>query len=313
MWKIIALLAVLTGAAILPIRAAPLVGQPYRIDADNRLVTAVTIDGQGPFSFIIDTAASRSLIYEHVRARLGLSKSKPSDITVYGINDTAKALPVTPGVLTVAGEQITGLTLGVLPYRATEAAEVDGILGIDVLARYFVVLDRGTMQLSLLAPGSEATNRYRDWADTPLTPQPLKNIPINFWYMPALFGQTRFVALFDLGAGITMMNWPAAERLGLREKDFRIGKPLTEALRDALGTDEPVVKITDLTISLNEHRWKGQIALVANSDIFTHFDLDGRAATILGAGLLRDNSLAIDFTNHRLYIGPEVPGGPPKS
>jgi hypothetical protein len=190
---------------------------------------------------------------------------------------------------------------------------VDGILGIDVLARYFVVLDRSTMRLSLLAPGSAAADRYRGWTGTPLTPRPLKNIAIDFWYMPALFGQRRLVALFDLGAGITMMNWPAAERLGLYERDFQIRKSPNEALRDALGTDEPVVKITGLTISLNGRRWKDQIALVANSNIFTRFDLDGQPAAILGAGLLRDNSLAIDFTNHRLYIGPDMPGGPPKS
>jgi len=315
MWRIITFVAVLTGtlAGALPAHATQPADQPYRIDYGSRFVTAVMIDDQGPFTFVIDTASSRSLIYEHVRARLGLTKSQPDDITVYGINESAKAIPVKPAVLSVAGEQITGLTLGVLPPSPAEASGLDGILGIDVLARYFVVLDRSTMRLRLLAPGSEATRSYRDWADTSLTPRPLKNIPIDFWYMTAWFGQTRFTALFDLGAGITMMNWPAAERLGVHEKDYHLPQDVQNAVRDVLGTDEPAVKITQLQIALGPRSWDDQIALVANSDVFTHFNLDERPAAILGAGLFRDNSLAIDFANHRLFIGPVVRQEPPRT
>ncbi len=309
MWRTLVLLAVLTGSTgmtALPAHATQPADQPYRIDFGSRFVTAVTIDGQGPFSFVIDTASSRSLIYEHVRAKLGLTKSQPDDITVYGINESAKALPVKPAVLTVAGQDIRGLTLGVLPARPGEASGVDGILGIDVLSRYFVVLDRSAMRLMLLAPDSEAARDYRDWPDTALTPRPLRNIPIDFWYMTAWFGQTRFTALFDLGAGITMMNWPAAERLGVHEKDYHLPQDVQDAVRDVLGTDEPAIKITQLTIALGSRSWNDQIALVANSDVFTHFNLDERPATILGAGLFRDNSLAIDFAGHRLFIGPAV-------
>jgi hypothetical protein len=69
---------------------------------------------KGPFSFLIDSASSRSLIFEHVRKQLALTQSQPGLLTIYGINDIGNALPVKPSVLRVAGEELRGLTLGVL-------------------------------------------------------------------------------------------------------------------------------------------------------------------------------------------------------
>lgn len=306
MWRIIGLLAVLGGVAVPPSYADQPAEQPYRIDFDGRFRTAVMIDGHGPFSFVIDTAASRTLIYEHVRAQLGLARSQPNDIIIYGINNSVSALPVKIDVLTVAGQQIDGLTLGVLPHDTAEAEPVDGILGIDVLARYLVVLNRDRMQLKLLPPDSPAADNYREWAVTSLMPRPLKDIPVNFWYLKLAIGQTKFISLFDLGADLSMMNWPAAERLGFREKDFHLPKALTKVVRDVLGTDEPVIIVTDLSFALGNRHWVGRSAMVANSDVFAHFNLDERPAVIVGSDLFRDNSLAIDFANHSLYMGPDV-------
>ena len=43
---------------------------------------------------------------------------------------------------------------------------------------------------------------------------------------------------------------------------------------------------------------------MADAPVFDYFDLDEQAAAIVGPGLLRDTSLAIDFAGQRLYIGP---------
>src|ERR1700744_2294420 len=147
-----ALLVLLT--ATVPARAMLPAEQPYRIAEYGRLTTDVYINGQGPFSFLIDTASSRSLMFEHVRRKLNLAPSQPGHLVVYGINDVADALPVKPDFISVAGEQISGLTVAVLPDDGPD--EPDGVLGVDVLARYFVVLDRSTMRLKLLPPGSDS-------------------------------------------------------------------------------------------------------------------------------------------------------------
>lgn len=280
--------------------------QPYRITEYDRLATDVYINGQGPFNFLIDTASSTSLMFEHVRKRLNLSQSQPENLLVYGINDVSQAMPVSPHTLSVAGENITGLTIGVLPESG--ANEPDGVLGLDVLARYFVVLDRSTMQFKLLAPGAASAKPYEDWAQARLTARPLRKFPIRFWYLSARFDDTRFTTLFDLGAGMTMMNWDAAEELGLHKRNFsRFGPPPAE-LQDVLGKTSPAVRISSMDVELSGKVWRRQLAIVSDAPVFGYFDLEEKPAAIMGPGLLRDTSLAIDFADGKLYLGPSQDG-----
>jgi predicted aspartyl protease len=285
-----------------PALAALPAEQPYRIAEYGRLVTDVTIDGQGPFSFLIDTASSTSLIFEHVRKKLNLDQSQPQNLVIYGINDVSQAIPVRPHLLTVAGEEIKDLTIGVLPDNGGD--EPDGVLGLDVLARYFVVLDRQAMLFKLLPPGAASARPYQDWAEARLTERPLKKFPIHFWYLSARFNDRRFTTLLDLGAGVTMMNWDAAEELGLHKRDFSRFGPPPDELQDVLGKSSPAVRVMNLDVGLPGKTWERQLAIVSDAPVFGYFDLEERAAVIMGPGLLRDTSLAIDFADGELYLGP---------
>lgn len=278
--------------------------QPYHIDQHGRLITDVYIDGQGPFAFVIDTASSRSLIFEHVRKRLGLTQSQPERLTIYGINDVGEATPVKPGELRVAGKSVHGLTLGVLP--DSEISGPDGILGIDILTRYFVVLDRGAMRLKLLPPGEDSANAYAGWSRAQLTPRPLKKFSIQFWYLNTRFNGERMTALFDLGAGMTMMNWDAAERLGVHKARYTINGPPPEELQDVLGKKAPAVRIDGMNVQMLGRFWDRQLVIVADAPVFGYFDLEEHPAAIVGPALLGDNSLAIDFAGQHLYVGPMV-------
>jgi len=278
--------------------------QPYRIDYHGRLATDVYVNGAGPFQFLIDTASSRSLIYEHVRQRLGLTQSQPGRMTIYGINDVADVMPVKPQELRVAGESIPDLTMGVLP--DTEPFGPDGILGIDVLARYFVVLDRSSMQIKLLEPGESSARAYQDWRGTELTPRPLKKFAIQFWYLKARFNGSDINSLFDLGASLTMLNWGAAERLGVRKKQYEHFGPPPELLQDVLGKEAPALRMDGLEVTLSGKAWRRQLAIIADAPVFTYFDLDEKPAAIVGLDLLRNSSMAIDFHGQRLYLGPTI-------
>ena len=278
--------------------------QPYRLDAQGRLVTDVHLDGQGPFSFLIDTASSRTVIFEHVRARLGLARSQPGQFLVYGINDVADAIPVKPAELRVAGETIGGLTLAALSDGRSDGP--DGVLGVDVLARYFVVLDRENMLLKLLPPGEVSARGFRGWAQAELLQRPFKKFAIEFWYLRTRFNGEWLTALFDMGAGFTMMNWQAAQRLGVRKVEFARYGPPPELLQDVLGKKAPAVQFDDISIAIAGKEWRKQLAIIADAPVFSYFDLEEAPAAILGPGLLRDTSLGIDFAGKRLYVGPTL-------
>ena len=278
--------------------------QPYRIAYQDRLVTDVFINGRGPFTFVIDSASSRTVIYEHVRAQLGLKASSPEPIIVFGINRSMPAMAVEPDRLDVVGQQIRGLTMGVLP-DTEQKDDPDGVLGVDALSRYFVVLDRSTMRLKLLP--REAAKAYTGWDRMTLTPRPLKNLAVTFWFVSTAFNGHIMPALFDLGSGITLMNWMAAERLGMERHAaiLRYGPP-PEGLRDVLGEVAPAVVVNGVKIAFADQAWHKQEVLVSDAPVFDFFDMGDKPGAIIGPGLLKDNSLAIDFAGHALYIGPKV-------
>jgi len=305
-WSFLALLLF-----CVPARASLPAEQPYHIGSYGRLLTDVYVNGQGPFNFLIDTASSRSLIFEHVRKKLGLTRSQPEQLLVYGINDVAEAVPVKPDRISVGGEEVKGLTMGVLP--ETSSADPDGILGVDFLSHYFVVLDRGAMRLKLLPPGEDSAQAYRDWAQASLTPHLLKKFPIRFWYLSARYNDHAINSLFDLGAGTTIMNWYGAERLGVHKRDFTHFGPPPEELQDVLGKTSPALRIENLDIRLPGKSWERQLVIVADAPVFNYFDLEDQAAVILGPGLLRNTSLAIDFAGQKLYLGPTLSAPEPAS
>jgi predicted aspartyl protease len=274
---------------------------PYRVGADARVATDVFVNGQGPFSFLLDTAASRSMMFEHVRAKLGIATTGGTPITVYGMQNIGTAVPVLVDQLRLSNETIRGLAMGVLPDDSDPA---DGLLGMDVLSNYQVVLDRENLRLKLLTQDSGTTD-FRDWPSLSLTRRTAKDAAANLWLMRASVGGISVNSLLDMGSGMTIVNWPAAEQLGLKRTHFpREGVP--QKLRDALGTVEPIIFATGLTIWLGGHVFTDQTVLVANVRVFQYFHLDGEPAAIIGSGLLKDNSLAIDFARRRLYVGPAV-------
>src|SRR5215471_2913825 len=87
-----AALAVL--AMILPAWAGIVAEVPYHVGSDGRVATDVFVNGQGPFRFLLDTAASRSMMFEHLRAKLGLGTTGDHPLTVYGMQNIGIAVPV---------------------------------------------------------------------------------------------------------------------------------------------------------------------------------------------------------------------------
>ena len=286
---------------------------PYRIGGDGRVSTDILVDGQGPFSFLLDTASSRTMLFDHLRQQLKLEPSAPGRLKVYAMNNIGTALPVEPRELRLADQRMTGLTLGVLPddvHPPEGELAADGILGMDALASRFLVLDHETLRLKLLNPADSTTDIYRKWPSAELIPYQGKDMDLTLWWLHARFGPQDVTALLDMGSGITMINWIAAENLGIHRADFNKAS-IPQALRDALGTMEPVVTVKGLTITLAGRTFKVDTVIVANAAIFRYFGLETRSAAIIGPALLRTNSLAIDFNRRRLYIGP--PGHPAPS
>src|SRR5262249_54055708 len=149
-----------------------------------------------------------------------------------------------------------------------------------------VILDRSAMRIRLLSPGDPSIRAYEDWAEVALMSRSLKKFPIQFWYLKASFNDRSITSLFDLGASLTMMNWSAAERLGVRKSHFARNGPPPTMLQDVLGKVSPALRADGLEVRLPGKTWNRQSVIIADAPVFTYFDLDEQPSAIVGLDLL---------------------------
>ena len=111
---------------------------------DNRLTTAVYINGAGPYRFLVDTGAERTLLAAEIAAQLNLPQG--ARVIVQGIVRGEPGMLVEVGNLRMGSLLCPTLEVPVLP-RAMLG--VDGYLGLDVLDRHRVILDFAARTLSV--------------------------------------------------------------------------------------------------------------------------------------------------------------------
>ena len=121
------------------VEPGPEFASPTRLDQVGRVVTPVVINGRGPFRFVLDTGANRSVISAAAVAELGLVPHPEVQASVHGITGSASLPVVDVASLAVGDLLFENQRLPVL--SSPVFAGVDGILGIDSLQEARVEVD----------------------------------------------------------------------------------------------------------------------------------------------------------------------------
>jgi predicted aspartyl protease len=113
--------------------------------ATNRMTVPVQVDGKGPYAFIIDTGAERSVVSRELADTLGLdagSRARLFDFAGPSTVNTVKVTSLSAGSLTTG--EIEAPALAAIDLGAS------GMLGIDALQGHRLVIDfdRNRMTLS---------------------------------------------------------------------------------------------------------------------------------------------------------------------
>jgi predicted aspartyl protease len=125
-----------------------------RLDWTSRLAVPVHIDGQGPFSFVVDTGASRSVVAAELAAELGLPPGRPTRIHgILGLQDAA-----TVGLRSFTAGRLR-LPIAETPVLGRSDLGCDGFLGLDAFHDRCVAFDFRRAQVSILAGGSGVDQR----------------------------------------------------------------------------------------------------------------------------------------------------------
>src|SRR5688572_21295156 len=127
MWLVLAFLGVFAGSE-----------QSFQLVSGSDVVVEVTIDGLGPYRFLLDTGSSRSAISESLMARPG---ARPSARTMMVTPSGAGIRPIVElHDLGVGSCRVATVAAMVLP-AADLGVGIDGLIGQDVLADRIYTVD----------------------------------------------------------------------------------------------------------------------------------------------------------------------------
>ncbi|MCD9006937.1 aspartyl protease family protein [Luteimonas sp. XNQY3] len=289
-------------ALAVPLAAAPAPkpsnGEVHRIEM--RLVgkhprVQVHIEGvDRALSFVVDTAASATVVDAAVAERIGLLDAGAREVQVQGAGGSAGAARITMLRDLAAGSfrwKAQMLAMDLSKIAEDGAPPIDGILGNDLMSRFDLRFDLPAGELLLAPAGSLPRAGCLDNA----LPQRAPAMQ-GFAFVPAQMhdGAHRVdaMAVVDTGAAQTVLNVVAARALGVVDDDARLRR------RDA-GTRGLSEHVTDTWLytlpALNIGAWRLPASEVRISalPVFSGLGLGEQPALILGVDALRHSRVDV--------------------
>lgn len=256
-------------------------------DSKGWLTTDVTVNGEGPFAFILDTGAQRAVISPSLAARLKLP-SVPG-VTVEGASGTGS------GSMIVAPAYKSGLfdrSFELIAVMPEGGAVKDGVIGMSPFVSGRLEIDF----TDLRARDGASVATPKDFAAVPA-----RIVQDSFVIVPVLIDGVRAQAMIDTGSLRTTGNLALRDALGFHDGDPRLtpDRPVGGATRDKI----PSLKASLGNITLGEITFSSPVVNFAASPTFGRLGLDKEPAIIIGLDeLTKLKALAIDYPRAELQI-----------
>lgn len=267
-------------------------------EVDSRLTVPVAVGGRGPYNFIIDTGAERTVVSSQLASQLQLSPGGTVPLTTM----TERSIVNTVIVPELSIESIGIRHTIVAPSLDERNLGASGMLGIDTLANHRIVIDFETETMTVHPSTPNRKARAEDNDEIVVT---AKSKFGQLIVTDAYYGGVRIQVVLDTGASVSMGN-EAFRRLVGRGKRRTTPVEITSVTGGKLRLDYatvPNVRIGDVTF---------ETLPVAFSDVtpFKRWDLIKRPALMLGMDALRSfRRVDIDFANRQVrFLMPKGSG-----
>jgi predicted aspartyl protease len=280
---------------------ATLIAQDIRFDQSDRMTLPVYIGERGPFAFVVDSGAERSVIARELANRLNLSSA--GQARVIGIAETVMADLYHIDALSL---QTINMGQQVVPAFAFSDIGAAGLVGIDGLEGHAIILDftRGRIDIRESAPSRRARRDPEFDADAIVVTG--RRTAGRLILSNAQLGGERVDIIVDTGAQTSIGN-RALQRLVRRERVQR-GRLIPGEVRGVTGA------LLQVDLTVIERMRVGGVDFTnlpvayADSPAFRVLGLSERPAMLLGMDALRlFERVAIDFTNRRVTF--DMPDG----
>jgi predicted aspartyl protease len=119
--------------------------QVVQVDGATQIDAALTIDGHGPYTFVLDTGAETSAIDSSLARRLGLKRDGATH-QVGGIGGTVEAVPVGIDSWSLDKLRLPAMSVDSVPLTDALANGEGGLLGSDILSKFGTITINFTSQ-----------------------------------------------------------------------------------------------------------------------------------------------------------------------
>lgn len=255
----------------------PLLVLDASLDQDARLTVPVMINGQGPFQFVVDTGADRSVLTPGLAERLALPRGP--DVIVHGVSGSIISTTARVAQLRTGEARLAEVVLPVLPYDRVGA---DGLLGVDILEDRNVVIDfrrkqlevRRSQSISQLVRSSREISVVADEKFGRLT------------LADSRIAGARSLAFIDSGGGVSIGNMALARAIAARRR--RASDIVQQARLLTAGGEMQLGEFRIVpSIVMGDLRITNIPMAFADLHIFNVWELNSRPAALLGVDVLR--------------------------
>lgn len=301
--------ALFAAAALVAPALAQVATVPYRIDYEGWYTVPVTVNGEGPFDFIIDTGATATVVFRNLADRQGMQLTDKPPRRILGLVG-AERLPVYAiGDLEIGGQTLLRHDSPVIEDWAADRATPQGVLGLDFLARYSIVFDARQRTISFYSPETAPPEKIPKWRRAALKGDDFGQGAGEIYRLTAWLEGHPIPFILDLGASGTIVNYAALRKLvsGVRINETReTGFSTGTRLNDIFDETEKARLVRIGSVRVGSARWRKRTYVVYNAPIFAELGVDRQPMGFFGSDNFIGRSFIIDFPNREILVGPEI-------
>jgi hypothetical protein len=293
-------------AGALPVRAAaPVAIAPYLITGEGAITIGVTVDGQGPYPFIIDTGATLTLVFENFAKARAPARAEGPSFRILSISGVKVFDPYVIGDIAAGAVLARRQTGVILPDWEAPRETPAGVIGLDILENFALAFDVDARTIAFYPKGAlpaELTGKMRK---TPMKRTRYEGAGAELFTVRGRVNGEPITFILDLGLATTLVNYAAGEALFSGRlfvaagRTARTGTRLDDVFDDRTRVSSGVMR----TITVGTQRWSRPVVWIYDAPLFDELGVQRLAYGLLGADLLMRKDFAIDFASGRLYLG----------
>lgn len=264
----------------------------FNEDAATRMTVPVTIGQGGPYQFVVDTGAERTVISRELARKLALGRG--NDVRMHSMNGVGQVSTV---IIPDLG--VSNWTVKQIHAPALAAADIGGagMLGVDSLKSQRVVIDFNRQTMAI----SPSRAREENWGPDTIVVKARSRYG-RLVFADAMIEGERVYVILDTGSQASVGNDALRRRLMRKGK---LGATLPIVLVGVTGGATPAdyTKIKELTL--------GGVTLtdmpIAFAEVhpFRKLKLDRKPALLLGMDSLRAfKRVSVDFATRKVRFLP---------